>query len=1785
MAFGENDIKINVTLETQDAIRSVEQLKGSIESTLKGVESQFKKIAEVSKTANSLAVEQVKANARVQIEALRQVGLEDARKSKEKLAQIQADLEAQKNKTAANIALVKNETQQEISQLKIASSERIKLAQAASAERRAITDAALQRELANIQAESKATAQAEATKRAELKKTLKEVEQQTAIIRKSSSRSLETSGAVPSIAKTTEGLGKSLPTGPAELFKNSIAGISTNIGGLNIGVGALIKNLGPLGQGLAGLVVGAKVLNSLNQQIDQLAQSAGSVAALRTGFETLQRSVGQGPVQSIEALREATRGLVSDVKLYQRANQAVLLGVPTKVFNEAAAAAVKLGRAMGIDAAFGLESLSLGLGRQSRLYLDNLGIVVSAEQAYASFALTLGKTAEDLTDSEKRAAFFAEALKKIEERARELPEPFDDVGVSLQKLQVAQENNNKSFLEGFNSSKALAAAYQEQIRLTKQLEESNYIYGRAAAAVAGGLKELGNIGISVFNQLRLAGADALNVFGLDRQSEIAEYTKKIQANEESIKRLAQENQKLIQSGIFKPKVLAGNVQNIKSLEEEIVRFKNEVARLNSEINDLNNNPLKPTVDLTEIATAQAAFKALFKDFRAGALEEIGVIEIPGFSAEQTQGLISQVAQIKKSLGETKDVNAFNKSLSDLQGQLSTDIIKVKVADIAQAKTKLDEQLAKDGDRRAYEQGLINLGKITEEVTRSAFTSAEAQKAFGKAFSLAGKQASEAARERASAVKASEDALKAQKRQIDDLVRSVRRITLSAIPPEFERRLNDLFGSAPEDSKEFEDGLRAIAREAQAAGVDLTAFGKSVRLTQDLLAQGVPLNALPGSQEAKQAAKDYNDALQQIQSTLPNIRELLFGKPGTTDGNLEGGGFFGFDLGEATPQQEADAARYTQAFFNDAFQAGVDGFSREDVPAIAQSAFSAAGAALATSIGVPPEVGAAVGSAFGQIIGDALAELGADLPGTKERKNIDKYFSELFDSGRLAVVISGQIKEAVESGFGAYEEQIREIAPTLTRISDLIFEGFTPFAGQVSFGGEGFFNYFNTLASGVQNAFNGIGLAIGTLQGISVETARLIGVALANNIGGSLQNLQVLVQATGESFDDLANAIVKGFLDAQLTIEEAYNALVQLENLYGVGIPGAVGAYQEAIDNLNASLKDNAPGRYAIDSLRDIGAEGQEAGRTFEAVISSLATTFEFTAQQQTRLFEALRINGITSLAQLQAASNEQLLAILRNIQLIRENATAPLVTTPRVAFERPRGGGGQSEQEKAKKLLEDQRKEARKLLEDSKEYATIITRINEKQIGLVEAGKQILALEREIFRTVQLRDKFQAAFDKELGKGRKADKALLADLAAALKEIEERLKKAAQSANGTNREYKQLNISGILPLIQSQNDLGLIARQVGVDLQKNIDILVKGFIQGRLSISDVNDEIAKTKDLLGPGIPGAIGAVTDAFQNLINAGEQGGQFSLDAFTDIFAEFREKFNAEGSALRKAQGDQLRANVDTAREAYNTAVGPDALAAAKKTLDAAEKALTDFYAKVPAPDLSDLRVQLETAFGPDQVALFFQALGESGLSTFDEFEKAGNQTIIQILGRLKELGFEFGTTSDNVKNINTGLQDAEKSANGGLDPLKQAIDLVKQFNQGAGGLPPVFDATTNAIKELNGPLSTLASGFEGIIEKLALLSGQTFENDVVFNIRTIGSEGGKALVDIIFGDGSDIGSDTGGDGAGGNTGGTNQTAAQRAKIRLEMAKLKKQGLDNPARRKAYNRLREKLRSLGG
>ena len=114
------------------------------------------------------------------------------------------------------------------------------------------------------------------------------------------------------------------------------------------------------------------------------------------GFQELGKSVGFTS-EALSKLKQATDGTVSSMELMKQANNAMLLGIVDSEdqMAELFDMAQRLASAVGQDAAFGIESLTTGIGRQSRLMLDNLGIIVRTEDAYKAYATQIKKNVSE----------------------------------------------------------------------------------------------------------------------------------------------------------------------------------------------------------------------------------------------------------------------------------------------------------------------------------------------------------------------------------------------------------------------------------------------------------------------------------------------------------------------------------------------------------------------------------------------------------------------------------------------------------------------------------------------------------------------------------------------------------------------------------------------------------------------------------------------------------------------------------------------------------------------------------------------------------------------------------------------------------------------------------------------------------------------------------------------------------------------------------------------------------------------------------------------------------------------------------------------------------------------------------------------------------------------------------------------------------------------------------------------------------------------------------------------
>lgn len=251
-------------------------------------------------------------------------------------------------------------------------------------------------------------------------------------------------GAAGGVLSGVGGLGGAALSGAGGLFS---AGATTIGGAFGPIGGAIGSGLGGIGSSITGVLSGAlQGAASIGGGVLQAAANVGGAIAdkitttLKIGlvagvalaltsvvkaaeferieepFRNIARSVGVDATDALERFREVTKGTVSDLDLMTQFNRAVQLGAVTSAedFETLAEASRRLGKAVGRDAKDALEDLSLGIGRQSKLILDNLGIIVSAEGAYQRYAAELGKTASALSDTEKRTAFVAAAMRAVE---------------------------------------------------------------------------------------------------------------------------------------------------------------------------------------------------------------------------------------------------------------------------------------------------------------------------------------------------------------------------------------------------------------------------------------------------------------------------------------------------------------------------------------------------------------------------------------------------------------------------------------------------------------------------------------------------------------------------------------------------------------------------------------------------------------------------------------------------------------------------------------------------------------------------------------------------------------------------------------------------------------------------------------------------------------------------------------------------------------------------------------------------------------------------------------------------------------------------------------------------------------------------------------------------------------------------------------------------------------------------------------------------------------------------
>jgi hypothetical protein len=178
------------------------------------------------------------------------------------------------------------------------------------------------------------------------------------------------------------------------------------------------------------------------KEVQDAAKEGAAFQRMEDASASLARSLDADMSEIMDALREASLGMVSDFDLMQAASRAMMLGVSadSEQLAQLMEVAALRGRAMGISTTQAFNDIVTGIGRASPMILDNLGIVVDAEGKYQDYAEALGKTAEELTKQEKTQALLNGVLESSKGLLEETGGLTIDNAGKWEQMSAAQKN-------------------------------------------------------------------------------------------------------------------------------------------------------------------------------------------------------------------------------------------------------------------------------------------------------------------------------------------------------------------------------------------------------------------------------------------------------------------------------------------------------------------------------------------------------------------------------------------------------------------------------------------------------------------------------------------------------------------------------------------------------------------------------------------------------------------------------------------------------------------------------------------------------------------------------------------------------------------------------------------------------------------------------------------------------------------------------------------------------------------------------------------------------------------------------------------------------------------------------------------------------------------------------------------------------------------------------------------------------------------------------------------------
>lgn len=322
------------------------------------------------------------------------------------------------------------------------------------------------------------------------------------------------------------------------------------------------------------------------------------------------------------------------------------------------------------------------------------------------------------------------------------------------------------------------------------------------------------------------------------------------------------------------------------------------------------------------------------------------------------------------------------------------------------------------------------------------------------------------------------------------------------------------------------------------------------------------------------------------------------------------------------------------------------------PLMESGSFSAGGI-IAGITAAGPAIGAALAPiiAQGTITGIQSAFKGDDLSFTEEAALALPTFGLSFAFDEIKSIFGSGTKNLGTIARRQFESAFNQMIDGKNiRIFDE--NGVLQEVDRIAMGSKDRFNKpwaeaFFELTGDAQSAFLGVGYAMQNMLGITEDIGGQIGAILADNLGGSLTNLALLLIGMEIPITDMEAAMVQAFNEGSISAHDF--------SVYMQGINQAYAEAEAAQNDLGLAIQlwlgTNGQGEQAVRSFQGVITAAMNQGiNTIEGFIQHAIQSGMITAAQGDQLMRAFAAHGITSMDQIANASDATFIHIMGSLE-------------------------------------------------------------------------------------------------------------------------------------------------------------------------------------------------------------------------------------------------------------------------------------------------------------------------------------------------------------------------------------------------------------------------------------------------------------------------------------------------------------------------------------------------------